>query len=38
VPECSYKEGLALIQYRYDGGGNQRWMIEVYQSQNEKAR
>jgi hypothetical protein len=36
VPEYSHKEGTALIQYRYHGGGNQRWIIALYNSPNDQ--
>ena len=28
VPEASNKDGVAIIQYRLNGHGNQRWVLE----------
>ena len=29
VPEGSSKEGVVIIQYGYNGRGNQRWVLET---------
>jgi hypothetical protein len=30
LPDHSSKEGTTIIQYSFNGGGNQRWIIEAY--------